>query len=122
MPHSTSRIALCDVPYSHFYLDTPQNARKHDMSATSRHEDAIVKRFVEPILSWTTFTKSIISFERILKLIVDNGGQIAELEDAKLTHVVLDKRDDSRRRELMKRTPKYVHMHLLHLIPLFLLP
>ena len=47
-PHSMSRVALCDVLYSHFYLDTPQNARKHDMSATSRHEDAIVKRFVEP--------------------------------------------------------------------------
>ena len=51
MPHSTSRVSLCDVLYSHFYLDTPQNARKNDMSATSRHEDAIVKRFVEPTLS-----------------------------------------------------------------------
>lgn len=67
-----------------------------------------------------TFTKSVISFERILKLIVDNGGQIAELDDAKLTHVVLDKRDDSRRRELMKRTSKYVPMHLLHYFPLIL--
>ena len=69
-----------------------------------------------------TFTRSAISFERILKLIVDNEGQIAELEDAKLTHVVLDKRDDSRRRELMKRTSKYVQIHLLHHIPLFCCP
>jgi hypothetical protein len=60
-----------------------------------------------------TFTKGIISFERVSKLIVDNGGQIAELDDAKLTHVVLDKRDDSRRRELMKRTSKYGHLHSL---------
>ncbi|KAF8478230.1 hypothetical protein F5888DRAFT_1062908 [Russula emetica] len=59
------------------------------MSVTSRHEDVIAR-----------------SFERISKLIVDNGGRIAELEDAKLTHVVLDKRDDNRRRELMKRTSK----------------
>jgi hypothetical protein len=77
------------------------------MSVTSRHEDVIAKRFVE---HWhplrLTFTKGIISFERISKLIVDNGGRIAELDDAKLTHVVLDKRDDIRRRELMKRTSK----------------
>jgi DNA ligase-4 len=63
-----------------------------------------------------TFTKGTISFERISKLIVDNGGQIVELDDAKLTHVVLDKRDDSRRRELMKRTSKYGHMHLLSFV------
>lgn len=31
---------------SYFYLDTPSNARKNDMSVTSRHEDAIAKRFV----------------------------------------------------------------------------
>lgn len=30
------------------------------------------------------------------------------LNEPKLTHVVLDKRDDSRRVELMKRTSKYV--------------
>jgi hypothetical protein len=47
----TSSDALCDVLDSHFYLDTPRNARKNDMSATSRHEDAIVKRFVERTLS-----------------------------------------------------------------------
>jgi DNA ligase-4 len=52
-------------------------------------------------------TKDIMSFERIAKSIEDNGGRIAELDDPKLTHVILDKRDDSRRRELMKRTSKY---------------
>ena len=52
------------------------------------------------------FTKGNFSFEQISKLIVDNGGQIADLDDAKLTHVVLDKWDDTRRRELMKRTSK----------------
>lgn len=57
------------------------------------------------------FAKDMISFERIARLIEDNGGQMAELDDPKLTHVVLDKRDDSRRRELMKRASKYGHMH-----------
>jgi hypothetical protein len=47
MPFSTSSDSLCDVLDSHFYLDTPSNARKNDMSATSRHEDAIAKRFVK---------------------------------------------------------------------------
>jgi DNA ligase-4 len=56
-------------------------------------------------------TKYIVSLSRIAKLIEDNGGKIVDLDDRKLTHIVLDKRDDSRRRELMKRTSKYVHIH-----------
>lgn len=51
MSRSTSSDALCDVLNSYFYLDTPNNARKNDMPATSRHEDAIAKRFVEHSLS-----------------------------------------------------------------------
>ena len=58
-------------------------------------------------------TNHIISFERIAKLIEANGGTITELDDVKLTHVVLDKRDDSRRRELMKRTSKYQRLPLV---------
>ncbi|KAI0289553.1 DNA ligase 4 [Russula brevipes] len=79
-----------------FYLDTPFNARNNGMSVTSRHEDAIAR-----------------SFERIAKLIEENGGQIANLDDEKLTHVVIDKRDDSRRRELMKRTSKPKHRNIV---------
>jgi len=79
-----------------FYLDTPFNARNNGMSVTSRHEDAIAR-----------------SFERIAKLIEENGGQIAKLDDEKLTHVVIDKRDDSRRRELMKKTSKPKHRNIV---------
>ncbi len=46
-----SRDALYNALDSYLYLDTPSNARKNDMSVTSRHEDAIAKRFVEHILS-----------------------------------------------------------------------
>jgi hypothetical protein len=46
-----SRDALFNALDSYFYLDTPSNARKNDMSVSSRHEDAIAKRFVEDILS-----------------------------------------------------------------------
>jgi DNA ligase-4 len=58
-------------------------------------------------------TEHIISLAQIAKLIEDNGGKIVSLDDEKLTHVVLDKRDDSRRRELTKRTSKYVRCALL---------
>jgi len=39
-----------DMLDSYFYLDSPDNARNNGMSATSRHEDAIAKRFVEHTL------------------------------------------------------------------------
>jgi len=79
-----------------FYLDTPQNARENGLSTTSKHEDAITK-----------------SLAQMAKLIEDNGGKIVDLDDGKLTHIVLDKRDDSRRRELMKRTSKPKHRNLV---------
>ncbi|KAH9027928.1 DNA ligase 4 [Lactarius hengduanensis] len=79
-----------------FYLDAPQNARENGLPTTSKLEDAITK-----------------SLARIAKLIEDNGGKIVNLDDEKLTHIVLDKRDDSRRRELMKRTSKPKHRNLV---------
>ncbi|KAH9167381.1 ATP dependent DNA ligase domain-containing protein [Lactarius sanguifluus] len=79
-----------------FYLDTPQNARENGLPTISKLEDAITK-----------------SLARIAKLIEDNGGKIVNLDDEKLTHIVLDKRDDSRRRELMKRTSKPKHRNLV---------
>ncbi|EIN09548.1 ATP-dependent DNA ligase [Punctularia strigosozonata HHB-11173 SS5] len=72
-----------------FYLDTPMNARNHGMPIKTKHESDIQQRFVE-----------------IDRLIRENGGRVADLDDPKLTHIVLDKRDDSRRRELTKRTSK----------------
>jgi hypothetical protein len=51
MVRYTFRDALYNALDSYFYLDTPSNARKNDMSVTSRHEDAIAKRFVDHILS-----------------------------------------------------------------------
>ena len=46
MSRSTTRDALYDVLDSYFYLDTPHNSRNNGMSATSKHEVAITKRFV----------------------------------------------------------------------------
>jgi DNA ligase 4 len=41
-------------------------------------------------------------------LIVENGGRIGTLDDPKLTHILLDKRDISRRKELSAQTSKSV--------------
>lgn len=41
-------------------------------------------------------------------MITENGGKIVGIDEPKLTHVVVDKRDDSRRVALMSRTSKFV--------------
>lgn len=44
------------------------------------------------------------SFDQISRSIQENGGKLVALDDPKLTHIVLDKRDTSRRLMLMQRT------------------
>lgn len=59
------------------------------------------------------------SFDELSRLIVENGGKVVDLGEPKLTHVVIDKRDISRRAELMKRTSKYVaHLYTYLLLTL----
>lgn len=50
----------------------------------------------------------LLSFAVLSRLLTDNGGKIVGLDEPKLTHVVIDKRDESRRLELIKRTSKFV--------------
>ena len=47
-----------------------------------------------------------VSFRDVSRNIKENGGKIVDLDDPKLTHIVLDKRDVSRRIVLMQRTSK----------------
>ncbi|KDR80522.1 hypothetical protein GALMADRAFT_240825 [Galerina marginata CBS 339.88] len=80
-----------------FYLDSSENATKHGMAVKiSKYEKGITANFL-----------------RLATLILENGGKIVDLDDPKLTHVVLDKRDESRRLELMKRTSKPKRRHLV---------
>lgn len=72
-----------------FYLDTPANARRHGMTANSRHENEISDHL-----------------KKVSRDIEENGGKIVDLADPKLTHVVMDKRDLSRRLRLMQETAK----------------
>lgn len=98
-----SRVLIL-IPTSCFYLDTPENAVKNGMNWKEKHRDQIQTTWVT---SFHTFLQRNIPFSRfseIERLIKTNGGRIGELDDPKLTHVVLDKRDISRRKDLMKRT------------------
>lgn len=56
-----------------------------------------------PCVYWCS---PVCSFEELSKKIIAHGGKVVDLDEPKLTHVVLDKRDTSRRVELIKRTSK----------------
>ncbi|KAF9499593.1 ATP-dependent DNA ligase [Pleurotus eryngii] len=79
-----------------FYLDSPANARKNEMPVKSKYENDINQ-----------------SFAQIATMITENGGRIVGIDEPKLTHVVVDKRDDSRRVALMSRTSKPKRRHLI---------
>ncbi|KAG6910034.1 DNA ligase (ATP) [Tephrocybe rancida] len=79
-----------------FYLDSPENAHKNGLTVKSKHEGDLNK-----------------SFTYISTKIVENGGKVVDLSEPKLTHIIVDKRDDSRRLELMKRTSKPKRRHLV---------
>ncbi|KAJ7066714.1 DNA ligase IV [Mycena amicta] len=79
-----------------FYLDSPENARKNGMNVKTKQEEAIEKSFAE-----------------LASTIEKNGGKVVDLDEGKLTHVVVDKRDASRRVELMKRTSQPKRRHLV---------
>ncbi|KAF8638944.1 hypothetical protein AX16_010418 [Volvariella volvacea WC 439] len=87
-----------DLIFKHlcFYLDSPSNAERHDMNIKAKKKEEINK-----------------SFEEVSKLIAANGGRVVDLGEPKLTHIVLDKRDTSRRVELIKRTSKPKRRHLV---------
>ncbi|KIK09022.1 hypothetical protein K443DRAFT_672060 [Laccaria amethystina LaAM-08-1] len=80
-----------DLIFKHlcFYLDSPENAQRNKMIVKTRYEKDIKQSFVD-----------------LSKVITDNGGKIVDLDEPKLTHIIIDKRDDSHRLELMKRTSK----------------
>ncbi|KAJ7115869.1 DNA ligase 4 [Mycena epipterygia] len=79
-----------------FYLDSPKNAHQNGMTVKTKQEGAVDQSFIE-----------------LAKVISDNGGKVVDLNEPKLTHIVIDKRDDSRRVELMKRTSKPKRRHLV---------
>jgi len=79
-----------------FYLDSPANAIQNGMTVKSKQEKEVGQ-----------------SFAQLSRLITDNGGKVVDLAEPKLTHIVVDKRDVSRRLELMKRTSKPKRRYLV---------
>lgn len=75
------------------------------MPCKAKHEDDISRKYV--LCSPKGHALIPDSFFEMDKMIIQNGGAVVELDDPKLTHVISDKRDDSRRRELISRTSKY---------------
>ncbi|CAA7265112.1 unnamed protein product [Cyclocybe aegerita] len=88
-----------DLIFRHlcFYLDSLENATQNGLTVkSSKHEKDMNQ-----------------SLARLSKLITDNGGKVVDLDEPKLTHIVIDRRDDSRRLELMRRTSKPKRRHLV---------
>ncbi|KAJ4473870.1 DNA ligase 4 [Lentinula aciculospora] len=79
-----------------FYLDSPQNAARQGMVAKPKYEHEINQ-----------------SFDKLREVIIEHGGRIVDLDESKLTHILIDKRDTSRRVELMKRTSTPKHRRLI---------
>ncbi|KIY47685.1 ATP-dependent DNA ligase [Fistulina hepatica ATCC 64428] len=69
-----------------FYLDTRENAERNGLKVDKQMID------------------NSDLFTRLEDNITKNGGRIVDLDYPKLTHIVFDKRDVSRRLELMRRT------------------
>ncbi|KXN86594.1 DNA ligase 4 [Leucoagaricus sp. SymC.cos] len=79
-----------------FYLDTPENARRNGMEVKSKREGDSTERL-----------------GKIAEIIRANGGRIVDVYEPKLTHVVVDKRDATRRLELIKATSRPKRRHLV---------
>ncbi|PPQ67701.1 hypothetical protein CVT24_002757 [Panaeolus cyanescens] len=80
-----------------FYLDTVENAKLNGIAVKENQRSKEISA----------------DFATVEKLIVENGGKIVGLDEPKLTHVVLDQRDQSRRLELIKRTSQPKRRHLV---------
>ncbi|KAG5652620.1 hypothetical protein H0H81_004349 [Sphagnurus paluster] len=79
-----------------FYLDSPENALKNGMSVKAKQPKQINTSMAE-----------------LASKITMHGGRIVSIDEPKLTHIIIDKRDDSRRLELMKRTSKPKRRYLI---------
>lgn len=89
-------------------MDSPANAIQHGIAVKSKYENEIEQRLFPSQSTSADINFLPFSFTQLSKLITDNGGRVVDLAEPKLTHIVVDKRDVSRRLELMKRTSKSV--------------
>ncbi|KAG8996742.1 DNA ligase (ATP), partial [Tulasnella sp. 427] len=87
-----------------FYIDAPENAQKAGM--TVKASPAVQK----------TITSEL---SNLRDLIIKEGGRVTDnIDEPKLTHIIVHEKDKSRRVELMRRTSKPKRRHLV--IPAFI--
>lgn len=108
MPHAVLR--LC-VFVSVFYLDTPDNARANGMDVTMpvNVQKMATDKSVDTIwpLTSTTLTLAVCRLLVTEDLIKENGGRISsDVDDPRITHILIFKRDTTRKVALMRRTQK----------------
>jgi len=110
---STLHVLVLNRSMRCFYIDSPSNARANGMQIKQnlKNEDAIAKEWA-CLISGECWRGLLIDttrrLDKVEALISSNGGRVAGLDEPRLTHIVVDRRDASRRLELMKRTSMYV--------------
>ena len=76
----------------------------NEMVVNTKYEEEISDQFVSLISARRMEAHVDVSLRKVSGNIEENGGKIMDLDNPKLTHVVVDKRDVSRRITLMQRT------------------
>lgn len=93
--------------YRCFYFDSPENARKNGMAVNTKYEKDIEERYVVHLPRRTTVVEvHNDSLRKTMEEVEAHGGKVVGLDDPKLTHIVMDKRDICRRLALMERTAR----------------
>ena len=76
----------------------------NEMVVNTKYEEEISDQCVSLISARRMEAHVDVSLRKVSRNIEENGGKIVDLDNPKLTHVVVDKRDVSRRITLMQRT------------------
>lgn len=81
-----------------------ERAKKRDESQGEKRGGGHWRVSFVIICYYLTFIRGSLRFSQISPLIIDNGGRIVDLDDLKLTHILVARKDQTRRLELIKRT------------------
>lgn len=92
---------------SRFYLDTSENASRNDLPVDRSYNwraEIEEKSVIYDSKILPSSDRALSSFEAVKEKIIEYGGKLVDLSDPSLTHVLYDKRDDSRRIKLIRKT------------------
>lgn len=95
-----------NLNFSFFYLDTAQAAELNDLKMANKPHSTVLVDSHRSLKFMAQYF-----FPRLVKSeldILSNGGTIVPLDDPRLTHVIFDPDDVSRRLQIRKRVCRYV--------------